>query len=715
MTIFSGHFLRVDALENGIANLVLDNQSEPVNTLGDAFREELSSALEPLRQGDFSGLLLSSAKAGFLAGANIGELESLLNTPESGQIAFCETTARVLCELEDLPFPIVCAINGFALGGGLEVALCSDYRVATHNALLGFPEVGLGVLPGVGGTVKSTRLAGFATALEWLTSGRNYSGDKALSAGMVDATADDASLRDEALALLQQLIDGTLDWQQRRERRRGAVTIDNDALDATRARYAPRAEHYPAAAVITELLADSAALGRDEALKAEAKSFAQLAQSSTAKALVAVFQAQQSLKKANKAHANREKIAQAGVLGAGIMGGGIAYTTALRGTPVLMKDIADQAIDIGVKEAKKLLGKQVKQQRISQDQANAILGSIHGQLDFSGFDSLDIVAEAVVEKLDIKQAVLAETEQHCRADTVLASNTSSLCIADIAKGLSRPENLVGMHFFNPVHMMPLVEVVKGPQSSDTAVAKTIAYALQMGKTPLLVKDCSGFLINRILGAYFAAFNLLVRDGADFRRIDSLMTQWGWPMGPAYLLDVAGLDTLDKAMRILGEAYPEVMAADYPTAIATLATAERFGQKNGRGFYRYDADDQGKPRRSDDADVEPLIASIRAANPSVLSDEDIQQRMLLAMVLEASRCLNEGICASAQDIDTGMRLGTGFPAHFCGPLWYADHLGLDTVLALCKKYQHCGGLYAADAGLQALAEQGKTFYQGRLQQ
>ncbi|MBU0538851.1 MAG: fatty acid oxidation complex subunit alpha FadB, partial [Gammaproteobacteria bacterium] len=356
-----------------------------------------------------------------------------------------------------------------------------------------------------------------------------------------------------------------------------------------------------------------------------------------------------------------------------------------------------------------LLGKQVSQQRISQDKADTILTSILGQLDFSDFDSLDIIAEAVVEKLEIKQAVLSETAKHSRPDTVLASNTSSLRISDIAAGLENPAQLVGMHFFNPVHMMPLVEVVIGPQSSDQAVAKTIAYALQMGKTPLLVKDCSGFLINRILGAYFAAFSLLVREGVDFQRIDNIMTAWGLPMGPAYLLDVAGLDTLDKAMRILGEAYPGVMAANFETAINALAKEGRYGQKTGAGFYQYQPDDKGRPQRSNDPQTAELLAANQIDSADAISDQDIEDRLVLAMLLEASRCLNEGICESAEDIDTGMRLGTGFPAHFCGPLWYADNKGLDWVMNGCERFASLGGLYSADSGLIERTKNKRPFY------
>lgn len=708
-SLYSGNFLRIDQLDNGIVELCLDNCNAPVNTLSVEFREELRDALSALTNDGIKGLLLSSAKPGFLAGANIDELETLLAKSSAEQIEFCENTAAVLCRLEDLPFPSVCAINGFALGGGLEVALCTDYRVATDSALLGFPEVGLGVLPGVGGTVKTPRLAGFETALEWLSSGRQYSGKHALSVGMVDDIADDNSLREKSLALLNEAISGKLDWQQRRRQRKGSVEINTEALENSFAKFKRSAMHYPAANTICELLQRCAPLDRDAALSEEAACFSQLAQSTTAKALVAVYQAQQSLKKKNKGYANKEVISKAGVLGAGIMGGGIAYTTALRGTPVIMKDIQQSAVDLGLNEARKLLGKQVSQQRISQDKADTILSSILGQLDFADFDSLDIIAEAVVEKLEIKQAVLAETAKNSRTDVVLASNTSSLRISDIAAGLDNPAQLVGMHFFNPVHMMPLVEVVKGPQSSDQAVAKTIAYALQMGKTPLLVKDCSGFLINRILGAYFAAFSLLIREGVDFQHIDNIMTSWGLPMGPAYLLDVAGLDTLDKAMRILGEAYPDVMAANFETAINTLAKEGRYGQKTGAGFYQYQADDKGRPQRSDDPQTAELLAANQIASGNTISDQDIEDRLVLAMLLEASRCLNEGICESAEDIDTGMRLGTGFPAHFCGPLWYADNKGLDWVFNGCERFASLGGLYSADSGLIERTKNKRSFY------
>lgn len=305
--------------------------------------------------------------------------------------------------------------------------------------------------------------------------------------------------------------------------------------------------------------------------------------------------------------------------------------------------------------------------------------------------------------------MLAQVEARVKPGTVLASNTSSLSISEIAAKLSRPEDVVGMHFFNPVHVMPLVEVIRGPKSSDAAVATTVAYALAMGKTPLVVKDCPGFLINRILGAYFSAFQLLIRDGADFVQIDRVMESYGWPMGPAYLLDVAGIDTLDKAMKILGLAHPAVMSTDFTTIIQRLADEKRYGQKTGAGFYRYEADAKGRPLRSGDPTVASLIASVQAQGAKPFADEEILDRMMLAMMLEAARCLDEQVVGTAVEIDAGMRLGTGFPAHHVGPLWAAQTLGLDEVLRRCERYVALGGAYLAPTGLRTRAQAGEGYY------
>jgi 3-hydroxyacyl-CoA dehydrogenase/enoyl-CoA hydratase/3-hydroxybutyryl-CoA epimerase/enoyl-CoA isomerase len=431
---------------------------------------------------------------------------------------------------------------------------------------------------------------------------------------------------------------------------------------------------------------------------------------------VQIFLANQQIKKKSLQHAGRGKaIKRVAVLGAGIMGGGIAYSSAVKGMPVLLKDIAQGALDLGIGEARKLLGKQIESGRMKQGQADAILSSITPLLEFEQFDQVEMAVEAVVESLAVKQQVISQVESLVRPGTVIVSNTSSLAIADIAAPLQRPQDVAGMHFFNPVHLMPLVEVVRGPRTSEETVAGVVAYALAMGKTPLVVKDCPGFLINRILGAYFTAFLLLIRDGAGFEQVDRAMEAWGWPMGPAYLLDVAGLDTLDKALLILGKAYPEVMATPFKTAINILAAEKRYGQKTGAGFYRYERTPGGKPRRSADPAAYDLLRQGQPQGTRTFEDQDIVNRMMLAMILEADRCLHEAVAEGPLEIDAGMRMGTGFPAHAGGPLWHADQIGLEVVAARAQALRPLGGLYQPSPGLLSRVGQKLSYYgaQGEL--
>lgn len=710
-TIFDGEFLRALRLDYGVVEISFDRKGDTVNKLDPPVVRELASLLSTLTKvEDLRGVLVTSAKDAFVAGADISALDSMFAWSEQQLVGFCAEMDRTLTQLEDLPVPVVCAINGFALGGGFEIALCSDYRVLAANGQVGFPEVGLGILPGAGGTVRTPRLSSTATALEWLVGAKSYQADAALNAGMVDAVSEPTPLRATALTWLQQAMAGALDWKSRREKRRGAASPDADAMATARAQAQKAARNYPAGLAVVDLLERSQPLARDAAFLLEAETFAKLMKTPTAKAMVGIFLSNQKIRKKSKSQSSQgRKVERAAVLGAGIMGGGVAYTTAVKGMTVLLKDIAPKSLGIGIAEARKLLAKQVEGGRLPAAKAEQILGSITPLLEFKDFETVDVVVEAVVENLQVKQDLLMQVESLVKRGTVLASNTSSLSIAEICAPLRRPENVVGMHFFNPVHLMPLVEVVRGPKTSDAAISTTVTYALAIGKTPLVVKDCPGFLVNRILGAYFTAFQLLIRDGADFVQIDRVMESFGWPMGPAYLLDVAGLDTLEKALVILGKAYPDVMGTSFKTIIQLLASQKRLGQKTGSGFYRYEADSKGKPRRSGDPAIGELIAQVQASGSREFSDGEILDRMMLAMVLEAARCLDEQVADSVVDIDAGMRLGTGFPAHHGGPLWYADSLGLGEILRRCEGYRGLGGIYAPGRGLLALHEQNKFFY------
>jgi len=710
-SLYAGACLRLNLLDGGIAELLLVRQDGPINKLDTALLADLDAALQRLRaQPGLRGLLLASAKDAFLAGADIGVLWDMLKWPQAQLLEFVGGMQRTLGALAELPLPVACAIKGYALGGGLELALCADHRVLAADAQVGFPEVGLGILPGAGGTVRTPRLAGAAVALEWIGGARSYKAGTALAAGMVDAVVEPTQLRAAALQWLHGAAAGEHGWRAARERQGGSFAADESAFEAARAQARKAARHQPAALAVVDLLRQCAALPREQALPLEAQAFARLAATPAACALVGSFLAGQQLKKKNRYQtAASRPVRQAGVLGAGIMGGGIAYASAVKGIPVRLKDVAQQALDLGTGEARKLLNKQVENGKLKAEQAGKVLASIVPQLDYTGYDGVDLVIEAVVENLGVKQAVFAELEAHTSPGTVLASNTSSLRIGDIAAGLRRPQDVVGMHFFNPVPLMPLVEIVRGERTRDEAVATAVSYTLAMGKTPLVVKDCAGFLINRLLGAYFVAFLLLIRDGADFVQVDRVIESWGWPMGPSYLLDVAGLDTLDKALVILAQAYPEVMGTGFETAIQRLAGEKRYGQKTGAGFFRYAADARGKPQRSGDPLTHELLARVQPQGRREFADEEILDRMMLAMVLEAARCLEQEVAGSALEIDSGMRLGTGFPLHHGGPLWYADAIGLPALLERCARYRPLGGLYQPGAALARMAASGDHYY------
>jgi len=709
--MYRGASIRVELLADGYAELCFDRQGESVNKFDRRTIDELKAATAALRGAPLlRGVLVTSSKSVFIAGADIFEFADWFRLPEAEIVAFNAAQNRAFTEFEDLPVPIVTAINGYALGGGLEQALASDYRVLAAPAQIGLPEVNLGLIPGYGGTVRLPRLAGSAIAIEWITSGKPRAADAALAAGVVDRVVAPEELRAAALELLQRAA-SLGDWRSRREQRRGPFALDAAALAQARARFAASAAHYPAPSAAVELMASAARLGRDAALELEHSAFARVARTQTAASMVQQFVNEQFIKGQGKAYARQaHPVRRAGVLGAGIMGGGIAYTSAARGVPVVMKDIAQGALDLGIGEARKLLGKQVEAGRLSAAQSQDILAAIHPTLAYEGFESVDVVVEAVVENLTVKKRVLREIEPLVRADAVIASNTSSLSIGEMAGVLARPENFVGMHFFNPVPLMPLVEVIRGPKTSDTAAATIASYAATMGKTPVVVRDCPGFLVNRILTAYMLGYLRALHDGADYLAVDAAMETFGWPMGPAYLLDVIGMDTMKHVVEIIAAGYRDRFLLDFPPATALMAEHDRLGQKNGVGFYRYETDPKGRPRKLVDPGTAALLATLQPRGPRAFADTEVVERLMLPMIVEAAICLEEGVAGSPAEIDTALLLGLGFPRYAGGPLKYSDWLGLEHVVARCDANAALGPLYRATPRMRAMAAAGERYFQ-----
>jgi 3-hydroxyacyl-CoA dehydrogenase / enoyl-CoA hydratase / 3-hydroxybutyryl-CoA epimerase / enoyl-CoA isomerase len=711
--LFSGQSMTLAPLDAGLLHLTLDLQGESVNKFNQATTAELGQVMDLLEsQPGIRGLLISSAKSVFVVGADVTEFGPVFAAGPQAVEALLVINCNLFNRLEDLPYPTLVAINGYSMGGGLEFCLACDYRLMSSSAKIGLPETKLGIMPGWGGTVRLPRLAGLDTAIEWIASGAEQTADAALKAQVVDGVVAPEQLADTALKTLQRLAAGDLPYLPRRAQKKSPLR-HNDiesllAFESSKAFVKAQAgRNYPAPVAAISAMQEAAKLGREGALAVELKHFVTLSATPVARALVGVFLADQLLSKKAKTWEKRadKKVGRAAVLGAGIMGGGIAYQSASRGVPIKMKDIAQAGLDLGVKEASKLLNSRVEKGKLSPADMAATLMRIDPCLSYEGFDQVDLVVEAVVENPKVKMAVLREVESAVQADTVLCSNTSTISIDLLASALTRPENFCGMHFFNPVHAMPLVEVIRGTQSSDAAVARTLAYANALGKKPVVVKDCPGFLVNRVLFPYFAGFSALVRDGVDFQKIDTLMERWGWPMGPAYLLDVVGLDTAVHAQAVMAAGFPDRMANTYTSAVDTLYQAQRLGQKNGLGFYQYTPDKKGKPQKSLAPEVYQLLGTPTAS----LSDDAIVARMLIPLVTELSRCLSEGIVESAAEADMALLYGLGFPPFRGGIFRWLDEIGLEAFIAMAKPHEGLGPLYQIPPALLEAAANKQRFY------
>ena len=618
--LMEGNSIRVEALEADLYEVIFDKKDKSVNTLDQKTLGELNEAVQMLSgKAGIRGVLFSSGKDGsFIVGADINEFSQMFSIAEEEIVEALGEMNAVFNGIEDLPCPTVVAINGIALGGGFELCLATDYRVMTPNAKVGLPEVKLGICPGWGGTVRLPRLIGIDNANEWICGGAENKSDVALNVGAVDAVVETEILRDSALRLLNDCADGVFDYQARRTEKQTSVHLNNMeqmmAFESARGVIGAKAgPHYPSPMLILKTIQKTCTKTREKALLAESKSFAKLAKNSVTAALVGLYQKDQHVKKIAKSYIKTaQPVKQAAVLGAGIMGGGVAYQSASRGTPILMKDINEAALTLGMNEATKLLGGQLKRGRIDAAKMAKVIAQITPTLSYGDFNRVDLVVEAVVENVNVKKSVLAEVEKTLSDDAVLASNTSTISITELAKALERPESFCGMHFFNPVHRMPLVEVIRGEKTSEDTIARTVAYAKAMGKTPVVVNDCPGFLVNRVLFPYFGGFSGLLTSGADFVKIDKVMERFGWPMGPAYLLDVVGIDTAFHADAVMAEGFPDRMAHTGENAIDRMFKLERFGQKNQKGFYQYETDKRGKPKKLIDATVNDLLSDVVAS-------------------------------------------------------------------------------------------------------
>lgn len=711
--LFSGRSIKAEMLPAGIAQLSFDLEGSSVNKFDELTLLELGKAITAVEESDARGLIFVSSKSTFIVGADITEFTGLFAAGEEAIQAWLERANEVFNAIEDLSIPTVAALNGVALGGGFELAIAADFRIAVPTATVGFPEVKLGILPGFGGTVRLPRLVGAEIAARWISSGAHIKAQQALDEGAIDAIVEQDELLSAAVGLIEECLAGSRDYSEVNRRKTTRLSELDEVLDAIFSEASKlvvntAGPNYPAPATAIQVLGRGTKKDRADALLEEHRGFVRLACTETASNLVQMFLNDQFLaSKARSLSKGAKPVAKAAVLGAGIMGGGIAYQSALRGTPIVMKDIAQAGIDLGLSEAKKLLSKQVKRGKLSEQASETVLSNIQATLSYDEVVGADFVVEAVVENEGVKKAVLAELEAVVSDDVIIATNTSTISVDSIASALAKPERFCGMHFFNPVPLMPLVEVIRGAKTNAETIAATVAYAKALGKTPIVVNNCPGFLVNRILFPYFGAFSKLLHEGADFRQIDRVMEDFGWPMGPAYLLDVVGIDTAVHAQAVMAEGF-ERMQLDFEGAIDRLFAQGDYGQKSGRGFYLYEADENGRPLRSENPDIDELIYRGGAAKRE-FDDAEIRDRMMLTLCLETVRCLEDGIVETAIEADMGLILGLGFPTFRGGALRYIDSIGVAQFCELADRYSHLGAMIEPTEKLRTMAVNNTRFY------
>ncbi len=704
---------RVERRADGIAVLRLDTPDSPVNLIGRALLDELRALLDALN-GDAGvrGIVLASGKPdGFIAGADVRELGAL-GTPEAGA-AFARDGQATLARLESGK-PVVAAIHGAALGGGLEAALACAWRVATDDArtVLGLPEVQLGLLPGGGGTQRLPRLVGLRAALPLLLTGKRVGARDARRIGLVDELCPIAALEQSAVAAALALAEGRL---QRRplplkERAFLLPPLRGAALSRARREVGRTTRgHYPAPRLILRCVATGLIRGPAAGYAAESEGFGRLAAGDEARNLIWIFKASAALRRPPEVSLARPLRAVA-VIGAGFMGEGIAAVS-LPQTDVILRDTSTGALDRTTMSIRESLGQRVLRGALAPADRDARLARLRLATEPSDLAPADLVIEAVPEDLQLKRRVLAEAEAVIAGDAVYASNTSALPIAAIAAQARRPERVVGMHYFSPVARMPLLEVVVPAGAADWAVAAARLLGTRQGKSVIVVRDGPGFFTTRVLAALLNEAMLMLEQGADMETLDRAARGFGFPVGPCTLLDEVGIDIAAHVARDLARSLPRSEDAS-TDALGRLFDAGYLGRKNGRGFYLYPPVVPGRrKRRRRTANPEITAFFGRVAHEGVAPPpEEMEDRLTYAFAGETVRCLEEGIVASARDADIGAVLGLGFPPFRGGPLRWLDTLGAEHALWRFRTLaEHAGPRFEPPALLVEHAEKGRAFH------
>ena len=715
--------------ESKIAWLTFDYPGEKVNKFSAHVMNELSLVLDEINANkSIRCLIVKSAKKGiFIAGADVKEIMDILQDAEPVEISsmikkVITNGVATFNKLENLHCPSIAVIDGACMGGGLEMALACTYRVATDDVKtsLALPEVNLGIIPGWGGTQRLPRLVGLVQALPMILAGKKMNGKKAFKMKLVDALIPREFMDDRLNDFIQKILtrEGEKKIKLAREPKGFAVKVqkalfENNPLGrnivfnkAESGVIKKTAGKYPAPLAAIDVLKSTYNGSLKSGLAKETETFVNLTTRHTdiCKNLVNLFFTMEGLKKDSQVVVDKDpkKVDVAGVLGAGVMGGGIGWLFSYKDIPVRMKDITWDAVAKGYEAANDVYKQLKKIRRLNAGQVNLKMHKITGTVDYSGFENADIIVEAIVENMDVKKAVLKELEEHVSPDTLIASNTSALSITEMQSVMKYPERFVGMHFFNPVNRMPLVEIIPGKQTSPETVKSLVDITKKLGKTAIVVGDCAGFLVNRILIPSMNEGLSMLEEGVDMERIDRAIEHFGMPMGPFVLADEVGIDVAYKVAKILEEAYGDRMTA--PKFIAEMVDKQLWGKKVGKGFYIH----KGKQRELNES-VKSILGSHRNSS-SVLDSQTMVDRFVYVMLNEACRCLEEKVIENPAYLDMAMITGTGFPPFRGGLLRFADSVGIKKVVdrmnELAEKY---GERFKPVELLTQMAEEGKTFY------
>lgn len=703
---------------NSVAIVRLDDKSSKVNTLSEKMTAEIAKMLDAVESdSEIKSVVLISNKPGcFIAGADIAQLQACQSEEEMRSLS--QNGQKFMSRIATSKKPFVAAIDGSCMGGGLEVALACHYRIATETkkTVLSVPEVQLGLLPGAGGTQRLPRLVGLQNSLTMMLTGQQIKPSKAQRMGLIDQICDPFALENAAISAAQQLADGSLKRKNRKTSPADKIleTKVGRSIAIKKAREMATKKgggHYPATDMIIDCVETGLNKGFEQGIEMEASNFAKLGMTSVAKSLMSIFFGSTELKK-NRFGKPDSPVRTMAVLGAGLMGAGIAQVSAQKGLKVLLKDRDAVSASKGEGYIASNLNERVKKRRMTNYEKDIIMSRVVPLSDANDvwkthMGRADLVIEAVFEDMELKHRVIQELEQYTPENCIIATNTSALSVAEIAAVSKKPENVIGMHYFSPVPMMPLLEIIRHEKTSDDVVAAAIDVGIRQGKTCILVKDVPGFYVNRCLGPYIAETLALVQDGVKPENLDKMVMKWGMPVGPITLADEVGVDVAAHVNTSLSKALGVRMGGGNPEIFADMINAGFLGKKSGKGFYNHPT--SKKEKKTINADAMKLVEKYRGSDLK-LNNETAINRLVSRFVNEAVLCVQDEIVASPTEGDMGAVFGVGFPPFLGGPFRYVDHVGSTEFTDMMLKFADLYGEQFAPCDLLLdMAKTNKKFH------